>query len=118
MVVYMSSQSSQMAAPSSSTSTTLPSPISTAESTEIKLATGAKCKKLGGYDFYREVLGSPKFIVAPMVDQSELVRIFPLVVFPEATYTDVDFHPQPWRRLSRRYGAQVSYRFVPELNCE
>jgi hypothetical protein len=33
-------------------------------------------KKLGGYDFYREVLGSPKHVVAPMVDQSELVGRF------------------------------------------
>ncbi len=32
-------------------------------------------RKLQGYDFYREILGSPKFVLAPMVDQSELVRV-------------------------------------------
>ncbi|TCD63176.1 hypothetical protein EIP91_005873 [Steccherinum ochraceum] len=32
-------------------------------------------RKLAGYDFYHKVSGSPTFVVAPMVDQSELVGV-------------------------------------------
>lgn len=42
--------------------------------------------KAEGYDFYKKI-GSPKYFVAPMVEQSEL----------------------PYRMLCRKYGAQVCY---------
>lgn len=36
----------------------------------------SKRRKLSGRSFYQDVLGSPKFVVAPMVDQSELVSCY------------------------------------------
>ena len=66
-------------------------------------------RKLKGYEFYREVLGSPRYVVAPMVDQSELVRDI-------TSQLNTAFLSAGWCRLGECYPDDTALRYVIKIS--
>ena len=56
---------------------------------------GEMKKKLHGYEFY-ESIGRPKYVIAPMVDQSELVSVRLSIVLP-ASHTHQSLVTRLWQ---------------------